>query len=404
MRRCATAQMLAAFCTLAVPLLLSQAAAAAETKTTASPPVPETIYTFEGGKTGGLIPTKLIQDAKGNLYGSTYLGGSFNEGMLFKLTPPVTGKGLYKRTILHSFGGTLSNKTKDGAASGILVKDNAGNFYGMTTSAIFRYSPSTGQYSIIYRNSVKSNLIGNLVVDYEKKVLRLIFQIIPQTSLPSQLISLQFSGSAWKPTIVYAFPNKGPYASALTTDSDGNIFFVKAYENAITQQLIKLTPPASGKTSWTPSTLLTFPTNGFIFDQSGNLVVTSTGDIYGLDQGTQSLWQAAPNAAKTRYTFSEPASFQSIRTEGVWSLIPGQTGELFAQVGFNGDSAGGIERLDPPASGHKTWKVSTAIASTPNIHWVPSFAAAGVMYGVTDNNSATKNDTVFKLTSPPQPQ
>ncbi len=49
----------------------------------------------------------LIADANGNLYGTTQLGGTYNEGTVFELSPPTaTGGGEWTESILHSFSGT----------------------------------------------------------------------------------------------------------------------------------------------------------------------------------------------------------------------------------------------------------------------------------------------------------
>jgi uncharacterized repeat protein (TIGR03803 family) len=64
----------------------------------------------------------LLRDSAGNLYGTTEVGGAVGSGTVFKLGPGG------KLTVLHAFGGT-----GDGAGPiGNLVKDAAGNFYGVT--------------------------------------------------------------------------------------------------------------------------------------------------------------------------------------------------------------------------------------------------------------------------------
>ena len=73
---------------------------------------------------GGFSEAGLIQDEMGTFYGTTILGGTSNNGTLFKVNP----KG--RVTVLYSFtGGT------DGAwpASGV-VRDAAGNLYGTTVT------------------------------------------------------------------------------------------------------------------------------------------------------------------------------------------------------------------------------------------------------------------------------
>ena len=45
------------------------------------------LHSFEGGRDGTQPFGGLVEDAKGNLYGTTYLGGSHNGGTVFKLSP-----------------------------------------------------------------------------------------------------------------------------------------------------------------------------------------------------------------------------------------------------------------------------------------------------------------------------
>jgi uncharacterized repeat protein (TIGR03803 family) len=51
------------------------------------------LWNFNGsdGSTDGLIPfAGLIRDASGNLYGTTFLGGTIGFGTVFELSPPST--------------------------------------------------------------------------------------------------------------------------------------------------------------------------------------------------------------------------------------------------------------------------------------------------------------------------
>jgi uncharacterized repeat protein (TIGR03803 family) len=78
------------------------------------------LYSFKGGKDGAFPTASLVRDATGNLYGTTSGRGS-GYGVVFKVD--TTGK----ETVLHSFTG------KDGAYPyGGLVRDAEGNLYGTT--------------------------------------------------------------------------------------------------------------------------------------------------------------------------------------------------------------------------------------------------------------------------------
>ena len=87
------------------------------------------LHSFHSEARGGEDPVAgLVFDAEGDLYGTTYGGGDFGEGEVFKLSP--VGDGGWSHTVLHAFGhGT------DGAyPNGSLVVDAAGNLYGTTVS------------------------------------------------------------------------------------------------------------------------------------------------------------------------------------------------------------------------------------------------------------------------------
>ena len=45
------------------------------------------LYDFSGGNDGGFPISNVSIDASGNLYGTTYLGGTLGEGVIWQLTP-----------------------------------------------------------------------------------------------------------------------------------------------------------------------------------------------------------------------------------------------------------------------------------------------------------------------------
>jgi uncharacterized repeat protein (TIGR03803 family) len=90
-----------------------------------SPTGQETVLHTFSGPDGSGPSSALLLDAAGNLYGTTFGGGPDNGGTLFKLDPAG------RMTILHSFG--AGNNSPRGP-EGNLIRDEAGNFYGTTTS------------------------------------------------------------------------------------------------------------------------------------------------------------------------------------------------------------------------------------------------------------------------------
>ncbi len=104
------------------------------------------LHTFSGLTDGGNPNAAPILDARGALYGTTVLGGSFFEGTAFKLEPPSGNQHAWAETVLHNFG-----EGKDGVVPhGTLIFDKAGALYGTALAGgttglgmAFKLSPPT---------------------------------------------------------------------------------------------------------------------------------------------------------------------------------------------------------------------------------------------------------------------
>jgi len=85
-----------------------------------------TLYSFcsQSGCWDGIAPfARMIIDTKGNLYGTATSGGRSSEGVVYELSSSGT------LTVLHSFAGGAS----DGCNPyGSVTRDTAGNLYGTT--------------------------------------------------------------------------------------------------------------------------------------------------------------------------------------------------------------------------------------------------------------------------------
>jgi len=80
------------------------------------------LHTFTDTPDGAGPTGTLIRDRMGNLYGMTYRGGSFGRGLVFKIDP------FGKETMLYNF-----TAGKDGGEpQGTLLRDAKGNLYGVT--------------------------------------------------------------------------------------------------------------------------------------------------------------------------------------------------------------------------------------------------------------------------------
>ena len=82
----------------------------------------KTLYTFTGGLDGS--PPGFLLQSNGNLLGVTPTGGAFGLGTIFSLNV-ATGQ----LTVLHAFAGAPSD---GGNGGGALTADSRGNLYGTT--------------------------------------------------------------------------------------------------------------------------------------------------------------------------------------------------------------------------------------------------------------------------------
>jgi uncharacterized repeat protein (TIGR03803 family) len=124
----------------------------------------------------------LVFDQKGNLYGTTYTGGAYDEcsgnencGVVFKLTP----KG--KETVLYTFCAQTNCTDGENPYAG-LVFDQKGNLYGTTVNGgahgvgvVFKLTPE-GKETVLYSFCAQDNCpdgygsSAGLVLDQEGKL------------------------------------------------------------------------------------------------------------------------------------------------------------------------------------------------------------------------------------------
>jgi uncharacterized repeat protein (TIGR03803 family) len=110
------------------------------------------LHEFAGAPNDGAFPYNDVTfDDAGVLYGTTNLGGSSNNGTIFKLTP----SGTY--TVLHSFDGGATGSDPN---AGVTIDPTSGDLYGTTTfggmascrnsCGIFYRLAADGTYTVLH--------------------------------------------------------------------------------------------------------------------------------------------------------------------------------------------------------------------------------------------------------------
>jgi uncharacterized repeat protein (TIGR03803 family) len=181
------------------------------------------LYSFLGGY--GQNPTAgLIRDAKGNLYGTTFWGGAYDEGAVFKLTQNG------HEVVLHSFTGSEGLWP---AAS--LIMEQTGNLYGTTLEygnccgEVFKLD-SSGRLAILHKFCSRQNCSDGADPDtaliWDKK--GNLYGVASAGGSESGCCGLVFRLNAnSKETVLYRFkggPGGKTPSGGLARDTAGNLY------------------------------------------------------------------------------------------------------------------------------------------------------------------------------------
>ena len=278
-------------------------------------PLVETVlYSFLGGSDGSYPPAGLIADKEGALYGTTEVGGSGNNGTVFKLTPPTKGQTAWKETVLYRFCSQPSCSDGSQPRFAGLIADKEGALYttevgGIGQGTVFKLTRARDQTtgkttwteSVLYRFQGGSDGAypgAGLIADREGALYGTterggggsgsngtVFKLTPARD--------QTTGkTTWTESVLYGFQGGSdgaiPFAG-LIADKEGALYGTTTGGGSGNNGTVfKLTPArdqTTGKTTWTESVLYRFrggsdgfqPFAGLIADREGALYGTTTG-------------------------------------------------------------------------------------------------------------------------------
>jgi uncharacterized repeat protein (TIGR03803 family) len=377
-----------------------------------------TIYSFPS--TDGLNPNgKLVEDASGNFYGTTYSGGTYGFGEVFKLAPSSSG-GLVKTEIYNFKGATDGYGPKD------LVFDKSGNLYGTAGSLIgnstgygliFELKPNgsgTWTYSKLYEFSsdadgyVPVGLIfdasGNLYGETQYGGTYLLGGTVYQLT--------NNGNGVWTKTVLYNFLNDnngGSPQGGLVMDAAGNLYGA-TYESGAKGGVVFEISNSGGV--WTEKVLYEFsggsdgayPFGGVIFDPAGNLYGTT---VEGGSAKLGTVFKLTPSAGS--WTESVLHSFTGGSDgAGTWPTMPGLSidvaGNLYGTTPLGGDltcNCGIVFELSPGSGGQWTETVLHNFTSFPGdgTGGLPLIVdASGVLYGTSSVGGSANDGAIFVVT------
>jgi hypothetical protein len=272
------------------------------------------LHHFRDAADGGLPIGGLIFDQAGNLYGTTY-GGTRN-GVVFRLTPNSDGS--WTEKVLHSFP---LNRAEGAGPEGGVIFDKAGNLYGTTAfggntscgdgagcGVVFELTPNgDGGWTekVLHRFTDGADggfPAAGLIFDQAGNL----YGTTEEGGNLSQCVGVGCGGvfelipnadGRWAEKVLHHFSGGGdggvPFA-AVILDEEGALYGTTGWGGNLNDctgsglpggcgVVFKLTPNSNG--AWNETVLHRFldnpgalPEAGVIFDASGNLYGTTTGD------------------------------------------------------------------------------------------------------------------------------
>jgi uncharacterized repeat protein (TIGR03803 family) len=323
------------------------------------------IYTFTDEDNNAGVPYGgLVFDHAGNLYGTTFEGGTFGGGTVYELTP--NGEGGWSESVIYSF---TDGSDGYGPLTALAI-DDTGNLYGTTH---FGGNGSCGCGTVF---------------------------------------ELKSTTNGWQYSLVYTFTggDDGSYPwASLTLDASGNIYGAaflggsSALGTAFTLQHL-----ADG--SWRFKLLHTFaggrdgshPTTNLIFDGQGNLYGTTEqgGGSANCEDGCGTAFELMPGGSQWHeillHSFTGVADGQYPNGPLLFDAI----GNLYGVAGGGGTHAQGTVYELQPSTGKWKAKILHNFIGKPD-GAAPQggliFDAAGNLYGTSDGGGSVGFGTAFQL-------
>jgi uncharacterized repeat protein (TIGR03803 family) len=352
------------------------------------------LHTFTGAPDGANPVAGLVQDAAGNLYGTTQQGGitggvCANSGLngcgtVFRLDP--TGK----ETVLYKFTGGADGQFPSAG----LVRDAAGNLYGSTSAAVFKLDPTGTTFTPLHSPGAPAGLVmdaaGNLYGSTTEGIFKLdptgpTFTVLDPSAGSGAPLALDAAGNLYGTTefggvtgaaclnkscgtvfkldkartyqTLYSFTGVGddgynPLAGLVLDATTGDVYGTTPYggapnciagngSNVGCGTVFKVTP-AGVETVYSFTVGGDHPVAGLVRDAAGNLFGTTELTHRG---GTGTVFKMNANGVETLlYSFTGVPD----GSEPVASLVLDGSGNLYGTTQFGGVSgAGTVFKVNP---------------------------------------------------------
>jgi len=246
------------------------------------------LYTFTGKADGANPDASLIRDGAGNLYGTTFAGGTNGNGTVFKLLRPTVTGGAWTEQVLYSFG-----KGTDGANPVAGVTSQTGHLYGTTSAGgtygygtVFQLTPSKSGWteSILHHFEMQSDggvPYAGIIVDHSGNLYGATTDGgAGGSNGGGTVFELTPSNGSWTFTVIYSLPGwgiSGSFRNLLL--ASGKIYATTHCDGANTAGTVYELTPSGG--TWTYKSLHVFSGGSDGLYSFSNLVFDKLGNLYG---------------------------------------------------------------------------------------------------------------------------
>src|ERR1700733_13909644 len=187
---------------------------------------------------GSQLYGKVVMDPEGNLYGTTYAGGSHGAGTVFELVAPKISGGHWTKRVLHDFGAVANDGANPWA--GLLLRGG-----------------------VLYGTTYRGGTVGQGIV----------FELVRKPGPWTESILYNFNGSGG------GYPLAG-----LIADSAGNLYGTTGYKGSdpcACGTVYELSPPSAPGDPWQETTLHSFTGGGDGAFPRAELWRDKSGDLFG---------------------------------------------------------------------------------------------------------------------------
>lgn len=344
-------------------------------------------------------------DSLGNLYGTTYLGGSTGNGSVYRLSPHGSS---WTYTSLYSFKGVPDGS---GPAFGSLVIGGNRALFGTTESG-GNFGTAFGVCNCRPREFVLHSFgtgtdgaqpIGGLVLDPSGN-------FYGTTSLGGAygngtVFEGKRSGLTWTESTIYSFTGGDDGASppaGVTLDAHGNLFGTSSF-GGVNGVGVVYELSRSGS-SWTQTVLYSFqggsdgqnPVGGVIVDKAGNLYGTT---FDGGDNGGGTVYELSPSGGT--WTFTTLYSFTGGYGGPYNKLTFDTKGSLYGAT--NGEGAYGFGSVFKLSRSNGTWTLTDLYDFPGGSNGASPYGSVAVdsngnVFGTASVGGSSNQGLVFEIT------